>query len=262
MISPLGEQTTPVHCSWKMDDRAGGGNLDRLAAPSGPNTADALPASAAIIEPNATVSSGQSGRGQHRCWRGFLMAVEKRSGARVDPNGSRRVGRFDGDISRAAVRKTTDCGVSEANRPDESGPDAAPTEARRRVTRQSRGGITFRARKVLWTALPGTRVPSKCALLGHPRFGGPGAYKGLRPSVSISPSQCFMFMVSPEPHQQAEHMAAPTTAARANKALANQEPFAHGPCRQIQRSSTCRLSGLDRKSPAHGRIDAVDPDAD
>ena len=31
MISPLGEQTTSVHCSWKMDERAGGRNLDRLA---------------------------------------------------------------------------------------------------------------------------------------------------------------------------------------------------------------------------------------
>jgi hypothetical protein len=28
---------------------------------------------------------------------------------------------------------------------------------------------------------------------------------------------------------------------------------------EIQRSSTCRLSGLDRKWRAHGKIDPVDP---
>jgi len=32
-----------------------------------------------------------------------------------------------------------------------------------------------------------------------------------------------------EPHQQAEHMAAPTTAAHVKKALANPEPSTHGP---------------------------------
>ena len=31
------------------------------------------------------------------------------------------------------------------------------------------------------------------------------------------------------------------------------------PSDEIQCSSTCRLSGLDRKWPAHGKIDAVDP---
>jgi hypothetical protein len=34
-----------------------------------------------------------------------------------------------------------------------------------------------------------------------------------------------------EPREQAEHMAAPTTAARVKKALANPEPSTHGPSR-------------------------------
>jgi hypothetical protein len=34
---------------------------------------------------------------------------------------------------------------------------------------------------------------------------------------------------SREPHQQAEHMVAPTTAAHVKKALANAEPSTHGP---------------------------------
>src|SRR5262245_28804045 len=34
---------------------------------------------------------------------------------------------------------------------------------------------------------------------------------------------------SPEPQQKAEHMAAPTTAARVKKTLANPEPSTHGP---------------------------------
>jgi hypothetical protein len=34
---------------------------------------------------------------------------------------------------------------------------------------------------------------------------------------------------SGEPHEQAEHMAAPTTAARVKNALANPEPSTHGP---------------------------------
>ena len=36
-----------------------------------------------------------------------------------------------------------------------------------------------------------------------------------------------------EPHQQAEHMAAPTNAALVKKTLANPEPSTHGPSRQI-----------------------------
>jgi hypothetical protein len=36
-----------------------------------------------------------------------------------------------------------------------------------------------------------------------------------------------------EPHQQAEHMAAPTNAAFVKKVLANSEPSTHGPSRQI-----------------------------
>jgi hypothetical protein len=36
-----------------------------------------------------------------------------------------------------------------------------------------------------------------------------------------------------EPHQQAEHMAAPTNAALVKITLANSEPSTHGPSRQI-----------------------------
>ena len=35
-----------------------------------------------------------------------------------------------------------------------------------------------------------------------------------------------------EPHQQAEHMAAPTNAALVKKTLANSEPSTHGPSRK------------------------------
>ena len=41
-----------------------------------------------------------------------------------------------------------------------------------------------------------------------------------------------------EPHQQAEHMAAPTNAALVKKVLANSEPSTHGPKRTFQ----CRRS--------------------
>jgi hypothetical protein len=37
---------------------------------------------------------------------------------------------------------------------------------------------------------------------------------------------------SREPHQQAEHMAAPTNAALVKKVLANSEPSTHGPSRK------------------------------
>jgi hypothetical protein len=36
-----------------------------------------------------------------------------------------------------------------------------------------------------------------------------------------------------EPHQQAEHMAAPTKAALVKKVLANSEPSTHGPSRHF-----------------------------
>jgi hypothetical protein len=36
-----------------------------------------------------------------------------------------------------------------------------------------------------------------------------------------------------EPHQQAEHMAAPTNAALVKKALANSEPSTHGPSTDV-----------------------------
>jgi hypothetical protein len=38
-----------------------------------------------------------------------------------------------------------------------------------------------------------------------------------------------------EPHQQAEHMAAPTNAALVKKVLANSEPSTHGPLRRSPR---------------------------
>ena len=41
-----------------------------------------------------------------------------------------------------------------------------------------------------------------------------------------------------EPHQQAEHMAAPTNAALVKKVLANSEPSTHGPKRTF-RGSGC-----------------------
>ena len=40
-----------------------------------------------------------------------------------------------------------------------------------------------------------------------------------------------------EPHQQAEHMAAPTNAAFVKKVLANSEPSTHGP-KRTRRSAT------------------------
>ena len=40
-----------------------------------------------------------------------------------------------------------------------------------------------------------------------------------------------------EPHQQAEHMAAPTNAAFVKKSLANSEPSTHGPSRHLMRHS-------------------------
>ena len=51
-----------------------------------------------------------------------------------------------------------------------------------------------------------------------------------------------------EPHQQAEHMAAPTNAALVKKVLANSEPSTHGPKR------TRRLS--DFVSAFGGKADA------
>jgi hypothetical protein len=52
-----------------------------------------------------------------------------------------------------------------------------------------------------------------------------------------------------EPHQQAEHMAAPTNAAFVKKVLANSEPSTHGPT----------LSGEKRTSQFDDVMSAYDP---
>jgi hypothetical protein len=49
-----------------------------------------------------------------------------------------------------------------------------------------------------------------------------------------------------EPHQQAEHMAAPTNAAFVKKVLANSEPSTHGPKRT--RRSAERMSAFGGKA--------------
>ena len=46
-----------------------------------------------------------------------------------------------------------------------------------------------------------------------------------------------------EPHQQAEHMAAPTNAAFVKKVLANSEPSTHGPKRTSNRRSAMSAFG-------------------
>ena len=49
-----------------------------------------------------------------------------------------------------------------------------------------------------------------------------------------------------EPHQQAEHMAAPTNAALVKKSLANPEPSTHGPLRRFAAmQSHVRLGATD-----------------
>ena len=48
---------------------------------------------------------------------------------------------------------------------------------------------------------------------------------------------------SREPHQQADHMAAPTTAARVKKALANPEPSTHGPALRRRQAKLARSVG-------------------
>ena len=49
-----------------------------------------------------------------------------------------------------------------------------------------------------------------------------------------------------EPHQQAEHMAAPTNAALVKKVLANSEPSTHGPKRTSKTRS--RMSAFGGKA--------------
>ena len=49
-----------------------------------------------------------------------------------------------------------------------------------------------------------------------------------------------------EPHQQAEHMAAPTNAALVKKVLANSEPSTHGPSRHVAPRSLTVAFGAKR----------------
>jgi hypothetical protein len=51
-----------------------------------------------------------------------------------------------------------------------------------------------------------------------------------------------------EPHQQAEHMAAPTNAAFVKILLANSEPSTHGPSRQILPRNLMSAFGVLRTS--------------
>ena len=54
-----------------------------------------------------------------------------------------------------------------------------------------------------------------------------------------------------EPHSKAEHMAAPTNAARVKKVLANTEPSTHGPKRRfVATQQSGRYSGVKRTSQA------------
>jgi hypothetical protein len=62
-----------------------------------------------------------------------------------------------------------------------------------------------------------------------------------------------------EPHQQAEHMAAPTNAAFVKKVLANSEPSTHGPKRTFPPTSECPLLGVKRTSKFDYPASAFDP---
>jgi hypothetical protein len=63
--------------------------------------------------------------------------------------------------------------------------------------------------------------PDNLLILGGPVFG----------HFTAKSLKLLLFVWSCEPHQQAEHMAAPTNVAFVKKVLANSEPSTHGPKR-------------------------------